>query len=192
MDRAHIITDSGQEVDMLIREFTMSCGVCGETEARIEGTLTRRTERKPQAPELMVTDVIYNDPATVVYWSDNTRTVVKCQPDDTYDPKTGFLLALCKKVCGNTGKYNDLLRECIPEYGEKEAQTDPSIDQMRIRLSRFCRDRICYSCPLGKPGFQCGRGYYFDTPANDSGYMTDESIVKHYKAMKGEHNHGHE
>lgn len=121
MDRAHVEMDNGQVADILIREFTVNHSFCSEPEARIEGILTKLTKREPQAPELTVTDVIYNDPATVVYWSDKTRTVVKCQPGDTYDPKIGFLLALCKKVCGNTGNYNDLLRECVPGYGGKEA-----------------------------------------------------------------------
>ena len=124
MDRAHVEMDNGVVADIIIREFTVNHSLCSEPEARIEGILTRTVKREPQAPELMVTDVIYNDPATVVYWSDKTRTVVKCQPGDTYDPMTGFLLALCKKVCGNTGNYNDLLRECVPGYGEKEAPED--------------------------------------------------------------------
>ena len=121
MDRAHVTMESGQEADILIREFRVDHSLGCEPEARIEGILTRLTKRKPQAPELMVTDVIYHNPATVVYWSDNSRTIVKCQPGDTYNPMTGFLLALCKKVCGNTGNYNDLLRECVPGYGKKEA-----------------------------------------------------------------------
>ena len=124
MDRAHVVMDNGQEADVVVREFTVEQSYNSVAEATIKGFLTRLTEKKPQAPEIGVVDVIYNDPATVVYWSDKTRTVVKCQPGDTYDPKTGFLLALCKKVCGNTGNYNDLLRECIPGYGEKEAPED--------------------------------------------------------------------
>ena len=124
MDRAHVEMDNGKVADIVVREFTVHHDHMSEPEVRIEGFLTRLTEQKPQAPELTVVDVIYNDPATVVYWSDKTRTVVKCQPGDTYDPKTGFLLALCKKVCGNTGNYNDLLRECIPGYGEEDRKDE--------------------------------------------------------------------
>lgn len=29
--------------------------------------------------------VIFNDPATVVLWSDGTKTVVKCGPEDKFD-----------------------------------------------------------------------------------------------------------
>ena len=124
MDRAHVEMDCGQVADIVIREFRVDQSFGCEPEATIKGFLTRLSRREPQAPELEVINVIYNDPATVIYWSDKTRTVVKCQHGDTYDPKTGFLLALCKKVCGNTGNYNNLLRECVPEYEEKEAPED--------------------------------------------------------------------
>ena len=42
--------------------------------------------------------VIYNPPATVIIWSDDTKTVVKCQEDDIYNKETGFLLCVMKKV----------------------------------------------------------------------------------------------
>lgn len=128
--------------------------------------------------------VIYNDPATIVYWSDHTRTVVKCQPGDKFDPETGFLLALCKKVCGNTGNYNNLLRECVPGYGGEKVQAEPSVEQMRKELYDFCHPRSCKGCPLDKDGFKCGRGNSFTSKTYEHGYMTDELIVKHYKAMK--------
>lgn len=148
--------------------------------------------RAPTQTRLTIERVIYNDPATVVYWSDKTRTVVKCQPGDTYDPKTGFLLALCKKACGNTGNYNNLLRECVPGYGGEKNQTEPSIEQMRKKLLNFCHFRLCIGCPLAKNGFECGRGKFFTAAIGESGYMTDESIVKHYTAIKGVVEDGHE
>lgn len=192
MKRAHVTLDDGQEAEVLVREFRVDQSLGREPEVKIEGFLTKLGKREPQAPELMVTNVIYNDPATVVYWSDKTRTVVKCQPDDKFDSELGFLLALCKKVCGNTGKYNDLLRECIPGYGGEKTKTEPSVEQMRKELHYFCGRSICNGCPLSKDGFECGRGKSFTTPKYGLGYMTDESIVKHYKAMKGAEEDGHE
>lgn len=60
-----------------------------------------------------VEKVVYNDPATVVMWSDGTKTVVKCHEGDVYDEETGFLLCCAKKLFGNTGKYNDVLAEHV-------------------------------------------------------------------------------
>ena len=52
-----------------------------------------------------IKNVIYNDPATIVYWQDGTKTVVKCQKDDIYDPEKGLAMAFIKKLYGNTGLY---------------------------------------------------------------------------------------
>ena len=45
--------------------------------------------------------VIYNPPATIVYWCDGTKTVVKCCEADIYDTEKGFAMAVIKKLCGN-------------------------------------------------------------------------------------------
>jgi hypothetical protein len=51
--------------------------------------------------------VIYNNPATVVYWSDKTKTVVKCQPGDEFDKERGLALAVSKKFFGNKSNFNN-------------------------------------------------------------------------------------
>ena len=64
--------------------------------------------------------VVFHDPATIVFWTDGTKTVVKCQPGDTFDPLTGFLMAFFKKACGNKGNYNNALKKIVPGYGKEE------------------------------------------------------------------------
>jgi len=59
--------------------------------------------------------VIFHDPATIVYWKDGTKTVVKCGPNDTYSKETGLALCYMKKVLGNKGNYNDVFRKWIKE-----------------------------------------------------------------------------
>ena len=44
--------------------------------------------------------VIFNKPATIVYWTDGTKTVVKCKKGDRFDKWTGFAMAYLKKVYG--------------------------------------------------------------------------------------------
>ena len=44
-----------------------------------------------------ITKVVYNDPATVVFWSDGTKTVSKCHGEDVYDYRVGILTAVLKK-----------------------------------------------------------------------------------------------
>ena len=64
--------------------------------------------------------VIYNDPATIVLWADGTKTVVKCREDDVYDEQTGLLLCMAKKMYGNDGKFNNVLRKWMPEEEEED------------------------------------------------------------------------
>lgn len=62
---------------------------------------------------------IFNDPATICYWNDGTKTIVKCQEGDTYSPEAGLALCYMKKILGNTSKdLNKELHKYIPE--EKE------------------------------------------------------------------------
>ena len=44
--------------------------------------------------------VIYNAPATIAFWSDDTKTICKCDPRDKYDPEKGLLLCQMKKMYG--------------------------------------------------------------------------------------------
>ena len=62
-----------------------------------------------------VKKVIFNDPATIVYWKDGTKTVVKCQNGDDFDPEKGFAMAFLKKCWGNKGNFNDKLIKIMKE-----------------------------------------------------------------------------
>lgn len=62
--------------------------------------------------------VIFNNPATIVIWSDGTKTVVKCQEGDTYSKETGLALCIAKKALGNKGSFNDVFKKWIPEEEE--------------------------------------------------------------------------
>lgn len=48
-----------------------------------------------------IENVIFNGPATIVFWSDDTKTVVKCCEDDEYDPEKGIAIAISKKAMGD-------------------------------------------------------------------------------------------
>ena len=42
--------------------------------------------------------VIYNGPATVVYWSDGTKTQCLCGKEDTYDQEKSLLICIFRKL----------------------------------------------------------------------------------------------
>ena len=59
--------------------------------------------------------VIYNDPATIVFWKDGTKTVVKACEDDEYDPEKGLAMAISKKALGNKGNYYETFKKALPK-----------------------------------------------------------------------------
>lgn len=52
---------------------------------------------------IMPKKVIYNDPATIVYWTDDTKTVVKTCAEDEFNEQTGLLMCIAKRFLGNKG-----------------------------------------------------------------------------------------
>ena len=62
--------------------------------------------------------VIFNPPATVVYWSDRTKTVVKCNVNDIFDPKKGLAMAIAKRCVGNTSAYYAEIRHWVAKCGK--------------------------------------------------------------------------
>ena len=62
--------------------------------------------------------VIYNDPATLVFWKDGTKTVVKCMEGDTYNPEVGLAMCVCKKL------YDSKYHKFFKHY-TKDAPTRP-------------------------------------------------------------------
>lgn len=58
-----------------------------------------------------IRDVIFSDPATVVFWDDNTKTVVKARGGEKYDKEKGLAMAIIKKITGNTGNYYNIFKE---------------------------------------------------------------------------------
>lgn len=67
--------------------------------------------------------VIFNGPATVVYWEDGTKTVVKCSKDDEFDPEKGLAMAIAKKFFGNENGYSKNIKKWTDTYKDEDAAT---------------------------------------------------------------------
>ena len=64
-----------------------------------------------------ITNVIFNDPATIVFWNDGTKTVVKAE-GEPFDPEKGLAMAIAKKALGNKGNYYNEFKKWLPEEEE--------------------------------------------------------------------------
>lgn len=78
--------------------------------------------------------VIYNDPATIIFWSDGTKTIVKCMEDEDYDPEKGFMAAVTKKVFGD--KYGWIMRHHVKPAVENENKVSAIMDSIADTLRR--------------------------------------------------------
>ena len=64
--------------------------------------------------------VLYKNPATIVFWNDGSKTVIKCQKNDKYDPEKGLAMAILKKMNGNTGCYYKEFKKWLPKEEEND------------------------------------------------------------------------
>ena len=69
-----------------------------------------------------IKDVRFNGPATIIFWGDNTKTVVKRISEDVDDPVVGFLMAVNKKLL-SARAYHALCDKLIDIYEYKEDNT---------------------------------------------------------------------
>lgn len=79
--------------------------------------------------------VIFNDPATIVLWSDGTKTVVKCGPEDSYDMEKGLAMAIVKKMAGNDNRFHKVFKQ-YPKKKKKETGSVGAITDMMAGLNQ--------------------------------------------------------
>ena len=74
-----------------------------------------------------ITKVIFNPPATIVLWNDDTKTVVKTQNGEAFDPEKGLAMAISKKAFGNKGNYFEQIKKWTEPYKEEKAEFENDI-----------------------------------------------------------------
>lgn len=79
--------------------------------------------------------VIFNDPATVVLWSDGTKTVVKCGPEDSFDMEKGLAMAIVKKMAGNDNSFHKVFKQYTKKK-KKEPGSVGSISDIMAGLNQ--------------------------------------------------------
>lgn len=116
-------------VFLLYKPFESICNICIKSKL-IKNVLNEKftTSAIPSADlilnsklyNLEIKKVLYKNPATIVYWTDGSKTVVKCQENDKYDPEKGLVMAILKKIYGNTGCYYKLFKKWLPKEEEND------------------------------------------------------------------------
>lgn len=69
--------------------------------------------------------VLYNEPAVIVFWEDDTKTVVRAQDGEPYDKEKGLAMAISKKALGNDRDYYEtFIRSKAVPKPKKGKKTD--------------------------------------------------------------------
>ena len=77
------------------------------TKKLVESIKPNVTVTKNPEYQFKIKRVLFNNPATIVFWADGDKTVVKCQNGEPYDPEKGLAMAISKKALGNDRAYYD-------------------------------------------------------------------------------------
>ncbi len=115
-------------------------------DAYLDEFLGINQDMKKSAKDVFIKKVIFNDPATIVFWSDGTKTVVKAN-DEAFDPEKGLAVAMSKKMFGNEGSYYEEFKKWLPKEPEKKEaplqhhdNRDGVIDNLVREISEFCKE----------------------------------------------------
>lgn len=91
--------------------------------------------------------IIINNPATIIFWNDGTKTVVKCTESDEFDPDVGIAMAIIKRMFDNSGngmsKWFDA--NTAKYYGTEAREVDAdshfdTVDEYLAHLAQVLAD----------------------------------------------------
>ena len=87
----------------------------------------------------LIDKIIFNNPATIVFWCDGTKTVVKCMEGQEFNSYYGVACAIMKKYFGN----NSRAKAFIDKYkGEDGPNSLHDVIMHCIKLKNLNGDEI--------------------------------------------------
>lgn len=103
----------------------------------------------------VIDKVIFNPPATIVFWKDGTKTVVKCKEGEEFSEWAGIALCLAKKMYG-PNFHKIFKRHCSdPDKIEKSVRISVSsrgalIDDFLLSMKEATKNATEIMMDLGK------------------------------------------
>lgn len=73
-------------------------------------------EKNKSIYDSLIQRVIFNPPATIVFWRDGSKTVVKCGENDIFDPEKGLAMAISKRAFGDNRDYYEVFAKWVGKY----------------------------------------------------------------------------
>ena len=108
-----------EEKDLMVNTIHGIQRMNADPEDGFEAILSRRGSGRIAydfySNTLGIKKVIFHDPATIVYWKDGTKTVVKCSKDDKYSKEAGLAFCIMKKLYGNGYIFHGIFKKYCSE-----------------------------------------------------------------------------
>lgn len=117
------------------KSFTMQMDELIKSNKKLVGDMTNGYFYIDSGLCTTIEKVIFNPPATIVYWTDSTKTVVRTQNDELFDPEKGLAMAVMKKSFGNKGNYYNEVKKWVEPYYEEHAVYMKVADELEVTLS---------------------------------------------------------
>ena len=95
-----------------------------------------------------IKNVIFNPPATIVFWTDGSKTVVKCNAKDEFDPEKGLAMAIAKRCADNSDDFYKEIKKWVEKSGYKQ------VDDVKVLAKEIKR---VYYDPAKEPMDLCAK-----------------------------------
>jgi len=113
---------------------------------------------EPAEKQFGIKSVKFNGPATIVFWTDGTKTVVKCSKKDHFDPEKGIALACAKKLLGDECYHT--IRDMADGWNYGYDFSDMGTEEIRDAVLEGCMKYPAFGpceldCPCNREHGRC-------------------------------------
>ena len=142
MESKSLITDIDVEslYPTFALDFSVPTNVVDVVHREILNYITNDIYTTKEAIKIMrnsIKKIIFNDPATIIIWSNGDKTIVKCGEGETYDPEKGMAMAIAKHFLGDKGNYYETFKKWLPKEHETVKESKSNTERF-MSIRDFC------------------------------------------------------
>ena len=96
----------------------------------------------------VIDHIIFDKTATIVFWKDGTKTVVKCMDGDAFDPEKGVLMAFYQKVMGGSKtKTNKEFKKLVSDaYSASYKKMQKKLEKEAKKHNKIAYGPVTLTC----------------------------------------------
>lgn len=85
-----------------------------------------------------IKSIVFNENTTIVFWTDGTKTVVKCSKGDKFSKETGVAMAILKRMFGNNyyRQIAKVIKNCSVDKTEETVKKRKSAKSKNTKKDR--------------------------------------------------------